>query len=181
VKKRDLERHLLAHGCRLIREGAGHEMWENPVTTSDQLCRAIARSKRPRRAGSAGRSRSRLRPGADHACVIPGGHVAGGWQRNSTATSARNGASVATRSSGQSTPKSKRLSARHQRCRRSDYVGAAWATWFKGAGGRAALMGLRPRQTSQGSCRSGRRTPIDVLPDRGRRNCVRPTAGPSVS
>ncbi|MGC9221216.1 MAG: type II toxin-antitoxin system HicA family toxin [Solirubrobacteraceae bacterium] len=27
-----LERHLLAHGCRLIREGVGHEMWENPVT-----------------------------------------------------------------------------------------------------------------------------------------------------
>lgn len=32
MKKRDLERHLTAHGCQLVREGANHEMWENPVT-----------------------------------------------------------------------------------------------------------------------------------------------------
>jgi mRNA interferase HicA len=32
VKKRDLERHLTEHGCRLVREGASHEMWENPAT-----------------------------------------------------------------------------------------------------------------------------------------------------
>ncbi|MDA8067006.1 MAG: type II toxin-antitoxin system HicA family toxin [Actinomycetota bacterium] len=32
MKKRDLERHLQEHGCRLLREGASHEMWENPTT-----------------------------------------------------------------------------------------------------------------------------------------------------
>lgn len=32
MKKRDLERHLASQGCRLIREGANHEMWENPIT-----------------------------------------------------------------------------------------------------------------------------------------------------
>jgi mRNA interferase HicA len=32
VKKRDLERHLVAHSCRLVREGANHELWENPQT-----------------------------------------------------------------------------------------------------------------------------------------------------
>jgi mRNA interferase HicA len=33
VKKRDLERHLQAHGCQMLREGANHEMWENPATS----------------------------------------------------------------------------------------------------------------------------------------------------
>jgi predicted RNA binding protein YcfA (HicA-like mRNA interferase family) len=32
VKKRELERHLVAHGCRLVREAANHELWENPAT-----------------------------------------------------------------------------------------------------------------------------------------------------
>jgi mRNA interferase HicA len=32
VKKRDLERHLAAHGCALIREAANHELWENPAS-----------------------------------------------------------------------------------------------------------------------------------------------------
>jgi predicted RNA binding protein YcfA (HicA-like mRNA interferase family) len=32
VKKRELERHLVAHGCRLLREAANHELWENPAT-----------------------------------------------------------------------------------------------------------------------------------------------------
>jgi predicted RNA binding protein YcfA (HicA-like mRNA interferase family) len=32
VKKRDLERHLIAHGCRLARQAAKHEFWENPAT-----------------------------------------------------------------------------------------------------------------------------------------------------
>jgi hypothetical protein len=27
----ELIRHLGAHGCRLVREGAGHSWWENPV------------------------------------------------------------------------------------------------------------------------------------------------------
>jgi mRNA interferase HicA len=32
VKKRDLERHLSAQGCRLVREGARHELWENTAS-----------------------------------------------------------------------------------------------------------------------------------------------------
>jgi predicted RNA binding protein YcfA (HicA-like mRNA interferase family) len=32
VKKRELERHLAAHGCQLVREGANHELWENRAT-----------------------------------------------------------------------------------------------------------------------------------------------------
>jgi len=32
VKKRDLERHLTAQGCRLARQAAKHELWENPQT-----------------------------------------------------------------------------------------------------------------------------------------------------
>jgi predicted RNA binding protein YcfA (HicA-like mRNA interferase family) len=32
VNKRELERHLVAHGCRLVREAAKHELWENPQT-----------------------------------------------------------------------------------------------------------------------------------------------------
>jgi predicted RNA binding protein YcfA (HicA-like mRNA interferase family) len=32
LKKRDLERHLAAHGCRLAREAAKHEFWENPAS-----------------------------------------------------------------------------------------------------------------------------------------------------
>jgi mRNA interferase HicA len=31
VKRRELIRHLAAHGCRLVREGANHSWWENPV------------------------------------------------------------------------------------------------------------------------------------------------------
>jgi mRNA interferase HicA len=32
VKKRDLERHLSAHGCALARQAANHEVWENTAT-----------------------------------------------------------------------------------------------------------------------------------------------------
>jgi mRNA interferase HicA len=32
VKKRELERHLTAHGCRLARQAAKHEFWENHAT-----------------------------------------------------------------------------------------------------------------------------------------------------
>jgi len=31
VKRRDLLRHLAAHGCRLDREGARHSWWRNPA------------------------------------------------------------------------------------------------------------------------------------------------------
>ena len=32
MKRRDLLRHLRQHGCRLVREGGEHSMWENPAT-----------------------------------------------------------------------------------------------------------------------------------------------------
>jgi len=31
VKRRELIRHLAVQGCRLVREGANHSWWENPV------------------------------------------------------------------------------------------------------------------------------------------------------
>jgi mRNA interferase HicA len=30
VKRLDLERHLRAHGCFLVREGGNHSIWKNP-------------------------------------------------------------------------------------------------------------------------------------------------------
>jgi len=32
VKKRDLERHLVAHGYAVVREAARHELWENKAS-----------------------------------------------------------------------------------------------------------------------------------------------------
>jgi predicted RNA binding protein YcfA (HicA-like mRNA interferase family) len=32
MKRRDLLRHLSAHGCQLLREGGEHSIWENPNT-----------------------------------------------------------------------------------------------------------------------------------------------------
>jgi mRNA interferase HicA len=32
MKRRDLLRHLRKHGCRFVREGWEHSIWENPVT-----------------------------------------------------------------------------------------------------------------------------------------------------
>lgn len=32
MKKRELERHLTENGCRLARQAAKHEFWENPAT-----------------------------------------------------------------------------------------------------------------------------------------------------
>ena len=32
MKLRDLEKHLLSHGCQWEREGAGHTLWINPLT-----------------------------------------------------------------------------------------------------------------------------------------------------
>jgi predicted RNA binding protein YcfA (HicA-like mRNA interferase family) len=32
MKRRDLLRHLTQHGCRLVREGGEHSIWENPMT-----------------------------------------------------------------------------------------------------------------------------------------------------
>lgn len=31
MKRRDLLRHLQQHGCRFVREGAEHSIWENPT------------------------------------------------------------------------------------------------------------------------------------------------------
>ena len=32
MKRRDLLQHLNQHGCRLVREGGEHSIWENPAT-----------------------------------------------------------------------------------------------------------------------------------------------------
>jgi len=32
MKRRDLIRHLLDHGCELVREGGSHSWWGNPLT-----------------------------------------------------------------------------------------------------------------------------------------------------
>jgi hypothetical protein len=31
MKRKDLLKHLKRHGCRLLREGKAHSIWENPV------------------------------------------------------------------------------------------------------------------------------------------------------
>jgi len=31
VKRRELIRHLTAHGCQLVREGSDHSWWGNPA------------------------------------------------------------------------------------------------------------------------------------------------------
>jgi predicted RNA binding protein YcfA (HicA-like mRNA interferase family) len=31
MKRRDLLRHLQQHGCRFVREGSDHSIWENPA------------------------------------------------------------------------------------------------------------------------------------------------------
>lgn len=30
MKRRDLEKHLRAHGCEFMRHGGGHDVWINP-------------------------------------------------------------------------------------------------------------------------------------------------------
>lgn len=32
MKRRDLERHLLLHGCELLRHGSKHDVWWKPAT-----------------------------------------------------------------------------------------------------------------------------------------------------
>jgi len=32
MKRRELERHVQANGCSLLREGAAHSIWVNPQT-----------------------------------------------------------------------------------------------------------------------------------------------------
>jgi hypothetical protein len=56
VKRTDLERHLRAHDCQIVREGGRHTIWENPAndarapigrhreipnTTCRSLCRQL--------------------------------------------------------------------------------------------------------------------------------------------
>ncbi|MFN5321657.1 MAG: type II toxin-antitoxin system HicA family toxin [Planctomycetota bacterium] len=54
MKRRDLIRHLIDHGCELVREGGNHSWWQNTETgrrtdvprhteISDYLCRKICR------------------------------------------------------------------------------------------------------------------------------------------
>jgi len=54
LKRRDLIRHLSAHGCRLLREGGKHSVYLNPVSSkistvprhreiNDYLARKICR------------------------------------------------------------------------------------------------------------------------------------------
>jgi mRNA interferase HicA len=31
MKRRDLIKHLVASGCRFVREGSDHSIWENPT------------------------------------------------------------------------------------------------------------------------------------------------------
>ncbi|MGC8641234.1 MAG: type II toxin-antitoxin system HicA family toxin [Isosphaeraceae bacterium] len=31
MKRRDLLRHLVLHGCHFVREGGEHSIWENPA------------------------------------------------------------------------------------------------------------------------------------------------------
>ncbi len=33
MKRKDLERHLRAHGCAFVRNGAGHDIWRNAAGT----------------------------------------------------------------------------------------------------------------------------------------------------
>ena len=35
MKRRDLLRHLRQHGCRFVREGSDHSIWENPANRAD--------------------------------------------------------------------------------------------------------------------------------------------------
>ena len=71
MKKRDLERHLVSQGCRMMREGANHEMWENRPRATAQWCRAIAGSRPQPLAASADNSRSRHgRAGDSHSILL---------------------------------------------------------------------------------------------------------------
>lgn len=60
MRKRDLERHLRANGCELIRQGAGHEVWQGPaarstvprhreipVSTAKSICKQLGVSPPP--------------------------------------------------------------------------------------------------------------------------------------
>lgn len=47
MKKRELERHLAAHGWRLVREAAKHELWENPDTGERSTVRRHREIKTP--------------------------------------------------------------------------------------------------------------------------------------
>ena len=37
MKRLELIRHLLAHGCRLLREGRGHSIWVNPANGQSSI------------------------------------------------------------------------------------------------------------------------------------------------
>lgn len=47
MKRKDLLAHLLRHGCRFVREGADHSIWENPAHreipefTASRICKQL--------------------------------------------------------------------------------------------------------------------------------------------
>jgi len=56
LKRRELERHLTAHGCELHREGFNHAIWHNPPEDMLHVCSAAPRDPdwhRPRDLSSA--------------------------------------------------------------------------------------------------------------------------------
>jgi hypothetical protein len=54
MKRRDLERHLRAHGCRQIDEGGNHSRWAGPEGARGRPFRVIARSTTAWRGRSVG-------------------------------------------------------------------------------------------------------------------------------
>jgi predicted RNA binding protein YcfA (HicA-like mRNA interferase family) len=62
VKKRDLERHLNAHGCALARQAANHEVWQNMTTGQRTTVPPTKRSSRRPHAAYAASSAYRRRP-----------------------------------------------------------------------------------------------------------------------
>ena len=64
MKRRDLEKHLKAHGCYLARHWGGHDFWNNPTTnkqaavprhseiatfTTEAICKDLQIPKAPKR------------------------------------------------------------------------------------------------------------------------------------
>jgi hypothetical protein len=46
LKRLDLERHLRAHGCVMVREGENHAIWKNPANGNVRaVCRQLEITK----------------------------------------------------------------------------------------------------------------------------------------
>jgi len=82
VKRRDLERHLRAHGCQLVDEGARHTKWAGPAGQRSAVPRhrEIAPGLAPRPAQSATRHPTTAKPlklAAERAILAPPATVCG--------------------------------------------------------------------------------------------------------